>query len=619
MCGWLGFGDLRGEAADRALREMLRTLDLGGETAAAASGPGWGLALTARAARTIAVHDGVAVVLLGEPRFLDTGRQAEARATGAAAVAAREFRQRGVSMLEVLGGSFALAIVDPQRREALLAVDRMAIEPLAFTEAPAGIAFATTCRAINGHPGIVPQIDLQSLHDYVHFHMVPAPRTAFVGQVRLNAGTYLHHRDGRSTIGRYWKPTFDERDRRPFGQLKREFRDALDEAVRNHATDAAVGAFLSGGTDSSTIAGLLGRVTGRRIPTFSIGFDVPEYNELGYARIAADRFGTDHHEYMVTPEDVVAALPRIARSYDAPFGNASAVPTFYCARLAREHGVARLLGGDGGDELFGGNARYGTQWLFSLYGRIPAPLRHGVLEPAAAIPGLDRIGLVRKARSYMAQASIPLPDRLESYNLLARIGAGRIFTSDFLAAIDPASPLEAQRQRFREAGDCALINRMLAYDFKFTLADNDLPKVTRMCDVAGVDVSFPMLDDDVVAFASRLAPDLKLRRTKLRYFFKLALADLLPREIIAKTKHGFGLPFGVWLATARPLADFARAHLQRLRSRGVVRPEFIDELWDTLLPSHPGYYGTMIWILLMLELWYCEQWDGLDVAAERRA
>lgn len=600
-----------GARAEHALDSMRGHLTAADDRCASAVGDGWALSVAARTTPQMARDAGRAVAVLGEPKFLDTSLEGDARRDGVATVVLREYPRCGPELLRSLRGPFVLAMTDAERGEALLAVDRMGIGSLAWCKTATGIVFATSCHAINRHPGVTPRLDSQALFDYAWFHVVPAPRTAFKGQNRIDAGTFVHLRDGRTTTVRYWSPVFDESGVEGFGPLKEQFRQLMRSAVEERSAAPHTGSFLSGGTDSSTVAGLLREIKGRPVPTFSIGFDVPEYDELHYARIAAKRFETEQHEYLVTPADVVDALPLIARMYDTPFGNASAVPTFQCAKLARQHGVTRLLAGDGGDELFGGNARYAVQRLLEAYQSVPSFFRRIAIEPAAELPIAERVPLIRKARSYVAQARIALPDRLESYNLVARIGVERIFERGFLATVDLEAPARAQRSRYAESADHALINRMLAYDFKFTLADNDLPKVTRMCDAAGVDVAFPMLDDRLVEFASRLAPEMKLRGTKLRWFFKEALRDFLPHEIITKTKHGFGLPVGIWLTKVPPLAAFARDHLAHLKTRGVVRPAFIDELWSTLLPSHPAYYGTLIWLLMMLELWYREHWDPL--------
>jgi asparagine synthase (glutamine-hydrolysing) len=263
--------------------------------------------------------------------------------------------------------------------------------------------------------------------------------------------------------------------------------------------------------------------------------------------------------------------------------------------------VSVLLGGDGGDELFGGNERYAKQHLYSLYSDLPRGLRKGLIEPLAFLP--PEIGLFGKAQRYIRNASVPMPARYDNYNLVERLGKNIIFTPDFLESVDTALPETIMEEAYAGVHARSLINRMLALDLRFTLADNDLPKVARACELAGVDVRFPLLDDTVVAFSATLPPRLKLKGTRLRYFFKEALRGFLPEEIILKTKHGFGLPFGPWLQTHRPLRQLALDSLSDLKPRGIVRPEFVDELTSTHVESHAGYYGTMVWVLMMLEQW----------------
>ena len=230
---------------------------------------------------------------------------------------------------------------------------------------------------------------------------------------------------------------------------------------------------------------------------------------------------------------------------------------------------------------------------------------------AAAIPGM------RKLQAYIRLASKPMPARLEHYNLLEHLGPTRIFREEFLATVDPGGPLGQLAETYQRTDARSLINRMLALDLKYTLADNDLPKVTRMCDLAGVECAFPMLDERVVEFSAHLAPELKLKGTRLRYFFKKALRDFLPREIIAKTKHGFGLPVGPWLEKHRALRELAMDSLADLKGRNVVRSEFIDELTSLHLASHASYYGVMVWVLMMLEQWY-KHHDAWNASATSR-
>jgi asparagine synthase (glutamine-hydrolysing) len=200
-----------------------------------------------------------------------------------------------------------------------------------------------------------------------------------------------------------------------------------------------------------------------------------------------------------------------------------------------------------------------------------------------------------------------MPARLETYNLLGRYGADQVFTRAFLAEANVDGPLDSLRDTYSRQPSASLINQMLALDLKITLADNDLPKVARACELAGVEVAFPFLSDEMVAFSAKLTARQKLNGTKLRYFFKEAMRGILPDEIITKQKHGFGLPFGVWLQKHKPLQELAMDSLSGLKARGVVRPEFIDELMTRHLPEHPGYHGTMVWVLMMLEQWFRER------------
>ena len=469
----------------------------------------------------------------------------------------------------------------------------------------AALPFATTIDALAGHPSVQRQLSPQAVFDYLYFHACPGPQTIYQDVLRLPAGHFIEFGPGLDPEPRpYWSMRFREDQAASFDSLKQDFVDVLECAVKDAADTANVGSFLSGGTDSSTISGMLGRVRGRPARTFSIGFDVPDYDEMHYARIAARHFGFEQHEYYVTPADVVEAVPKIAAFYDQPFGNASAVPTYYCARLARENGVERLLAGDGGDEIFGGNERYARQHVLALYHRIPRPLRRALVEPLVlSTPLFESVPGLRKLHSYVKQARPDMPWSYESYNLLNFLGAENVLTPDFLRSVDRRHPQELLREVHAPYASSSLINQMLGIDLRFTLADNDLPKVTRMCELAGVDVAFPLLDERVVEFSALLAPEMKLRGKQLRWFFKEALRDFLPPEILAKEKHGFGLPVGAWLVGHKPLLDMATDSIHSLGRHRIVQPKFVEELLGTRLREHPKYFGGMVWVLMMLGLW----------------
>jgi asparagine synthase (glutamine-hydrolysing) len=514
------------------------------------------------------------------------------------------YRERGPGILETLRGDFALAIADGATGELLLAVDRFGICDLVYQHDRDTVIFGAHCDVLAAHPSAARRVSPQAIYDYAYFHAVPSPGTAFDGVKRIPAGSYALLKPGAERITAYWRIEYLEHEAPSFTELKTDLHRTLRRGVTAGLDGERCGAFLSGGTDSSTVSGFLGEVTGQPAKTFSIGFGAEGYDEIEYARIAARHFGTEHREYYVTPEDVVAAIPRIAEAYDQPFGNASAVPTYYCARLAHDAGVTRLLAGDGGDELFAGNARYVKQRVLDLYGKLPRPLRETLLQPLLLRRSPDAgPAPLRKLRSYVAQASMPMPERYHAYNLLDRLGPENVFAAEFLARVDRGHPIAMMRQTYQSARARSIVNKMLAIDLKYTLADNDLRKVTRMCELAGVDVVFPMLHDDVVALSARVPPGLKLKGTRLRYFFKEAMRGFLPDEILRKQKHGFGLPVGRWLLEHAPLRKLSQDALGSLRSRGIVRPEFIDRLLGEYMQAHAAYYGTMVWILMMLELW----------------
>jgi asparagine synthase (glutamine-hydrolysing) len=482
-----------------------------------------------------------------------------------------------------------------------LTVDRFAQETLCWTQGADGqVRFAARADEL---AGVDAKVDPQAIFDYLYFHAIPSPRTIWKGVYRLPPGHCAHVERGQVVVAPYWRPVFSEPKAPDFPKLASEFRRLLEQAVKRQLDGGKAACFLSGGTDSSTVAGMIGKAAGRAAATFSIGFDAAGYDELEFARIAARAYGTEHHEYYVTPSDLVAGIPKVARSYDQPFGNSSALPAYYCALMAGEHGATRVLAGDGGDELFGGNARYAKQQVFELYGRVPAMLRHGIIEPITRLPIAGKIGLLRKTASYVEQARLPMPSRLSLYNLVLRLGPQHILSPRLLEQVDLSSPGRHQQQTWDFAfADCVL-NRELAFDWRYTLGEIDLPKVRGTTQLAGVEVGFPMLDHDLHEFSMRLPRAYKLRGSHLRWFFKEALRGFLPDEIIRKRKHGFGLPFGVWATRDVALRRLAIDSLASLAERGVVRPAFISELLDVKLAEHPGYYGEMVWILMMLSQW----------------
>ena len=309
-------------------------------------------------------------------------------------------------------------------------------------------------------------------------------------------------------------------------------------------------------------------------------------------------------ERVVTPQDIAAAMPLLAAAYDEPFGNSSAVPSFYCASLAAADGVELLLAGDGGDELFAGNSRYVQQLTLEAYQRLPQGLRRHLLEPLLANsswPG--RVPLVRKAASYVKQARTPLPDRLEAWNHFVRTPPQSILHPEFLARVDAGAPLALLRRVYDRSSAGDAVDRMLELDWQQTLADNDLRKVVRTCELAGVNVRFPMLDDELAAFSTRVPATFKIRGLRLRDFYRRACRGLLPEATLRKRKHGFALPFGVWMTENEQLRAIGRQSLAAFRTRRWIREDYLDELVSRHGSEHAAYYGELIWVLVMLEQW----------------
>jgi|GEM_PF-90223 len=518
----------------------------------------------------------------------------------AANILERKLGSEGAAAFDVLRGSFSIVAVSHDRQHIFLAVDPMGMGRLNYAQIRDQVWVATRSDSI---APVLPHATLnpQALYNYVFFHAVGAPHTMHREIHQVPAGCAVHLHGGKAHTTRYWNFNFSE-DAHDFTALKQEFISTLQAVHQPYAQAQHIGTFLSGGTDSSTVCGMLGRVSGTPATSYSIGFAAEGYDEIGFAASAARHFGAEHRIYYVTPEDVVNTIDTVARTYDQPFGNASAVPVYWCAKRAAEDGMRMLLAGDGGDELFGGNSRYATQWLFSHFENLPAPLRR--LARAAANKTPDGLSVISKAASYVRQASIPMPERMHTYNLIERIGAHTIFAPELLSQIDVMQPYAEQRAIYQSTPGNSLINRMLWLDWKTTLADSDLPKVNGMCEAAGMQVAYPFLDDRIIEFSARLAPDLKLRRTYLRYFFKKALWDFLPQSTLTKSKQGFGLPFGVWLTHHAPLRERAYESLRSLDRRGLLADGFIKHLLAQHQGGHAGYYGTLIWVLMMLEGWF---------------
>jgi len=507
---------------------------------------------------------------------------------------------------ETLLGSFAVCHV--QRAQGLLTAytDKFTTIPLYYCQE----RDRSELRISNQLSDIQQETTLsnQSLYDYVYFHMIPAPNTLYKEYKKLSAATKLTvSAELNIAVSAYWVPRFNRKQKTSEAALSAQLRSAMRNSVQRCITPSTA-AFLSGGLDSSTVAGMLSELETGQSDAYSIGFSAEGYDEMAYARITAKRFGIKLHEYYVTPEDIVNALHKVIPAFDEPFGNSSALPAYFCTKVAKDNNVTTMLAGDGGDELFAGNERYAKQSVFELYQRIPSIIRHSILEPVLET-GQFSNKYLSKAQSYIKQAKLGLPARLQTYNFLERDDIQGIFTREFLHGVNKQQPMALQQDIYNRPDGASMLNRMMYLDWQITLADNDLVKVNNACRLNKINVRYPMLDDELLYLSLKVEDQLKLKGSQLRHFYKETFKNWLPDETINKSKHGFGLPFGVWMETYAPLRTLAYDSLSALKNRNIIQPTYIEKLIKDHKEGHAAYYGEMIWVLMSLEIWLNAHYD----------
>jgi asparagine synthase (glutamine-hydrolysing) len=538
-----------------------------------------------------------------------------AAATGGTAnLMAALYERFGEGFVEKLSGAFSVVLWDRTRRALLAAIDHFGINRLVYYSDGRSLLIASRVDAFASMNGVDLSVNPRAIANILNFTTNLAPETAFTKVQRLTPGTLLIASNRGVRLKQYWDMRYDSHARANEDRLAKELEDVVQRAVASTCGNSPLeetGAFLSGGTDSSTVVGMMARAAKGPVHAFSIGFKEQPFNEMGYAELAAKRFGAHHHTYYVSPQDCVEALPRMVRSFDEPFGNSSAIATYFCARLAAQHGVTLLLAGDGGDELFGGNERYRTDKIFESYKILPGFLRNGLIEPALAL--MPRSGPFRRAHGYVRRANLPAMERFSSFQFLASHPLTEIFEPGFLGEIRGYSFLEVPSRHYANAAASDHLDRLLCVDVKITLADSDLPKVTCMSEMAGIRTRFPFLHRSVAEFSGKIPARLKVKGLEKRYLFKRAFRNLLPVEIIRKTKHGFGIPVSDWMKSDPRMRELARDVLlsRRTAQRGYFRQSFIEELFRRHETDNTSYYGDTLWTFLTLELWHRQVVDEM--------
>ncbi len=545
------------------------------------------------------------------------------RSQGDTEVLVHLYEDEGPAMFSLLRGMFALAIWDAPRRQLILARDRMGQKPLLYRHDGTRLVFASELKALLALPerDVPSRVSPRALDRYLTYGYVPHPDTILEGTYKLPPAHYAVWRDGKLELARYWEPDWSLESSRSLDEGVEQLRSTLRDAVREQmVADVPLGAFLSGGVDSTIIVGLMQEASSRPVKTFSIGFDDPAFDETRYAELAANHLGTEHHAFVVTPQ-VWETLPALAWQFDEPFADSSAVPTWYVSRETRRE-VTVALSGDAGDELFAGYDRYRALALAVLTDRIPAGPRGILSGPLArALPASARAKTrLRRVRRWLEALGDPLESRyLRWVCQFDEVGRSALYTDDWIDTLartgesephgaDPSSVLE---RALAVAPQRDPVTRAMIADLLTYLPCDLLTKVDMASMAHSLECRGPFLDHRVVELAMTMpvSHKLRIRGGRSKVVLKQAFRDLLPPQIRSRPKMGFGVPLDRWFRGA--LKEEIRTVLLDpiAIGRGLFRPEVVTTLIDEHVHGKRDH-AYRLWTLLMLELWFRNHIDA---------
>ncbi len=512
------------------------------------------------------------------------------------------WREWGPACLERLQGMFAFAVWDAPNRALYLARDRVGKKPLCYWQDRRGLAFASEPKAFLADPAFEVRPDETALYHYLSLNYVPGPQSAFRGVERVPPGHYLAVKDGRVTLERYWRLRYLPARAITESEALDELRSRLGDAVRARLiSDVPLGAFLSGGIDSGLVVALMA-AAGGRVKTFSIGFEEKRYDELAFARQVADRYATDHRQFVVKP-DAVTLLPKLVWHYNEPFADSSAIPTYCLAELTRQS-VTVALNGDGGDESFAGYDRYRASALAGRADFLPHAARRlagalgRMLPVPAALPRLERV------KRFLA--AMPLaPERRHATWMLALDESLKreLCTPAFRAAAAGADSAGVITRWYEQADAPDFLSATLAVDVNSYLPDDLLVKVDIATMAHALEARSPFLDHELMAFAASLPMAHKLRGRTQKVLLRRLARELLPGAIVARPKMGFGVPIDAWFR--RDLREMTGDLLLdgRSRARGYFRPAVVERLFREHVAGTRRWH-SVLWALLNFELWH---------------
>jgi asparagine synthase (glutamine-hydrolysing) len=505
-----------------------------------------------------------------------------------------------------LRGMFAFAIWDEHKGELFLARDRVGKKPLLYAQVGGGLVFGSEFSALLLHPDISREIEPDALHYYLSYMYVPAPLTAYRAIRKLEPGHSLRwSKNGDIKIERYWQPDFSHKLKIDEEEAGERALEILREAVRVRLmSEVPLGAFLSGGVDSSAVVALMSQESSGPVKTFSIGFEEQDFSELHHARRVAEHVGAEHHEFIVRP-NAMEVLPTLVEHYGEPYADSSALPTYYVSRETRKH-VTVALNGDGGDECFAGYQRYAAMRLAEKYHRLPGILRESLIERGFEL--LPSSGGLRdpvaRAKRFMRAASLPKLERYLRWMSVFDAEAKRELYSDEFAR----ETMNMRETRFLEpwfakANGAGIVDAALLTDTMTYLPGDLLVKVDIASMAVSLEARSPFLDHHVIEFAASLPEKLKLKGLTTKYILKRVLKRLLPAENLERPKMGFGVPIGHWFRGE--LQGYLRENLlsEKARKRGLFKPEAVKRMIEQHTDGKRSY-DHQLWTLLMLELWF---------------
>jgi asparagine synthase (glutamine-hydrolysing) len=515
------------------------------------------------------------------------------------------YDQYGADCPKHLRGMFAFAIWDERTRELFLARDRVGKKPILYAQVNGQLIFGSEFSALLLHPDIGRDIDTAAIHHYLSFMCVPAPMTAYRAIRKLEPGHSLRWRKGEIKIEQYWQPDFSKKLKISEQEAGERTVEILRDAVKVRLmSEVPLGAFLSGGIDSSAVVALMSQESSEPVKTFSIGFDEQDFSELHHARRVAEHVGADHHEFIVRP-DAMEVLPLLVEHYGEPYADSSAIPTYYVARETRKH-VTVALNGDGGDESFAGYERYAAMQLAEKYHRIPAILRDSLVQRAIGlIPSSEtKRSRVRDVKRFLQAASLPKVERyLRWVSVFDTTAKQNLYSANFLHETQSVRAADILTPWFARANGAGVVDAALLADINTYLPNDLLVKVDIATMAVSLEARSPFLDHHLIEFAASLPENLKLRGLTTKYLLKRMLKKLLPAENLDRKKMGFGVPIGHWFRGK--LQPFLRETIlsEKALGRGLFRPEAVKQLVEFHTRGERDN-SHQLWTLLMLELWF---------------